>query len=78
MENLPHRVTCPMMTTMCAWNIELERRIRERTARVVASGMGSVGLSCLGEAARAGLSVRGIELELRLDRGDSCLGHGTL
>ena len=76
-KNLPHCVTCPIITDMSNWSTALERRITERTARVTVVGMGYVGLSLAVELARAGLTVRGIDLDLervnRLNRGESYL-----
>ncbi len=66
-----------MMAAMSDWTTALERRITERTARVTVVGMGYVGLSLAVELARAGLTVRGIDLDLegvnRLNRGESYL-----
>jgi len=74
---LLHRVTYPKMAVMSDWRAGLERRIRERTAQVAVVGMGYVGLSLALELARAGLAVRGIDLDLervnRLNRGESYL-----
>jgi len=65
------------MTAMSDWGAALERRISERTAQVAVVGMGYVGLSLAVELARAGLAVRGIDLDLervnRLNRGESYL-----
>ncbi|HEV8357764.1 MAG TPA: UDP-N-acetyl-D-glucosamine dehydrogenase, partial [Gemmatimonadales bacterium] len=62
---------------MSDWSAALERRIGERTAQVAVVGMGYVGLSLAVELARAGLVVRGIDLDLervtRLGRGESYL-----
>jgi UDP-N-acetyl-D-glucosamine dehydrogenase len=62
---------------MSNWSTALERRITEHTARVTVVGMGYVGLSLAVELARAGLTVRGIDLDLervnRLNRGESYL-----
>jgi hypothetical protein len=54
--DLPHRITCPMMTEMSGWKAALEQRITGRTARVTGVGMGYVGLSLAVELARAGHS----------------------
>jgi UDP-N-acetyl-D-glucosamine dehydrogenase len=66
-----------MMTEMSGWKAALEQRITGRTARVTVVGMGYVGLSLAVELARAGLTVRGIDLDLervnRLNRGESYL-----
>ena len=66
-----------MMAAMSDWSTALERRINERTAQVTVVGMGYVGLSLAVELARAGLAVRGIDLDLervnRLNRGESYL-----
>lgn len=66
-----------MMTAMSDWSSALERRIKERTAQVAVVGMGYVGPSLAVELGRAGLTVRGIDLDLervnRLDRGESYL-----
>ena len=62
---------------MSNWSTALERLITEHTARVTVVGMGYVGLSLAVELARAGLTVRGIDLDLervnRLNRGESYL-----
>jgi len=66
-----------MISSMSDWNAALERRIEERTAGVTVVGMGYVGLSLAVELARAGLTIRGIDLDLervnRLNRGESYL-----
>ena len=75
--DLPHHVTCPIMAAMSQWSAALDRRIKERIAQVTVVGMGYVGLSLAVELARAGLTVRGIDLDLervnRLNRGESYL-----
>jgi UDP-N-acetyl-D-mannosaminuronate dehydrogenase len=66
-----------MMTAMPEWNAALERQIKDRTPRATVVGMGYIGLSLAVELARAGLTVRGIDLNLeqvnRLNRGESYL-----
>ena len=56
---------------------ELKRKIAERTARVHVIGLGYVGLSLAVELAKAGFTVRGIDVDLervaRLNRGQSYL-----
>ncbi len=62
---------------MSDWSTALEHRIKERTARITVVGMGYVGLSLAVELGRAGLTVRGVDLDLervnRLNRGESYL-----
>ena len=62
---------------MTAWKDSLKRKIEERTARVHVIGLGYVGLSLAVELARAGFTVRGIDVDLervaRLNRGQSYL-----
>jgi UDP-N-acetyl-D-glucosamine dehydrogenase len=59
------------------WIDTLKDRIETRSARVAVVGMGYVGLSLAVELARAGLTVRGIDLDLErvtlLNRGESYL-----
>jgi UDP-N-acetyl-D-glucosamine dehydrogenase len=59
------------------WSEVLKRKIETGTARVSVVGMGYVGLSLAVELAKAGLSVRGIDLDLErvtlLNRGESYL-----
>ena len=43
---------------------ELKRKIAERTARVHIIGLGYVGLSLAVELAKAGFTVRGIDVDL--------------
>src|SRR4029434_3988200 len=56
---------------------ELKRKIAERTARVHVIGLGYVGLSLAVELAKAGFTVRGIDVDLervaQLNRGQSYL-----
>ena len=60
---------------MTDWVLTLKRKIETRTARVSVVGMGYVGLSLAVEVAKAGLTVRGIDLDLErvtlLNRGES-------
>jgi len=60
-----------------AWKDSLKRKIEERSARVHVIGLGYVGLSLAVELARAGFTVRGIDVDLervaRLNRGQSYL-----
>ena len=62
---------------MSGWKDSLERKIKDRTARVHVIGLGYVGLSLAVELARAGFVVRGIDIDLervtRLNRGQSYL-----
>ena len=62
---------------MTAWKDSLKRKIEERSARVHVIGLGYVGLSLAVELARAGFTVRGIDVDLervaRLNRGQSYL-----
>ena len=62
---------------MTNWAEVLEGKIADRSARVCVVGMGYVGLSLAVELARAGLHVRGIDLDLervsQLNRGESYL-----
>jgi len=59
------------------WNEVLREKLVTRTARVGVIGLGYVGLSLAVELARAGLVVRGIDLDLErvtlLNRGESYL-----
>src|SRR5262245_52258626 len=60
-----------------AWKDSLKRKIEERNARVHVIGLGYVGLSLAVELARAGFTVRGIDVDLervaRLNHGQSYL-----
>ena len=60
-----------------AWTNSLKEKIEARTARVGVIGLGYVGLSLAVELARAGMAVRGIDLDLErvslLNRGESYL-----
>jgi len=60
-----------------AWKDSLKRKIEDRRARVHVIGLGYVGLSLAVELARAGFTVRGIDVDLervaRLNRGQSYL-----
>lgn len=60
-----------------AWTNSLREKIEARTARVSVIGLGYVGLSLAVELAKAGLAVRGIDLDLErvslLNRGESYL-----
>ncbi len=62
---------------MTDWAKTLKQKIESRTARVAVVGMGYVGLSLAVELAKAGLRVRGIDLDLErvslLSRGESYL-----
>ena len=62
---------------MSAWKDSLKSKIEERTARVHVIGLGYVGLSLAVELAKAGFTVRGIDVDLervtRLNRGQSYL-----
>ena len=62
---------------MTAWKDSLKRKIEDRRARVHVIGLGYVGLSLAVELARAGFTVRGIDVDLervaRLNRGQSYL-----
>jgi UDP-N-acetyl-D-glucosamine dehydrogenase len=62
---------------MSEWTAALERRIADRTARIIVVGMGYVGLSLAVELARAGIRVQGIDVDVervnRLNRGESYL-----
>ncbi len=62
---------------MTAWKDSLKRKIEDRSARVHVIGLGYVGLSLAVELARAGFTVRGIDVDLervaRLNRGQSYL-----
>src|SRR3989304_3104049 len=55
----------------------LKQKLETKTARVSIAGMGYVGLSLAVELARAGLTVRGVDLDLErgslLNRGESSL-----
>src|SRR6266849_4473251 len=66
---------------MSAWKDILERKIAARTARIHVIGLGYVGLSLAVELAKAGFSVRGIDVDLervaRLNRGQSYLNDVT-
>jgi UDP-N-acetyl-D-glucosamine dehydrogenase len=59
------------------WSKQLKEKLDARTARVSIVGMGYVGLSLAVELAKAGLTVRGIDLDLErvnlLNRGESYL-----
>ena len=59
------------------WVTQLKGKLDTRTARVSIVGMGYVGLSLAVELAKAGLTVRGIDLDLErvnlLNRGESYL-----
>jgi len=62
---------------MTDWRETLAKRIEARAAQVSVVGMGYVGLSLAVELAKAGLTVRGIDLDLErvslLNRGESYL-----
>ena len=62
---------------MSAWKDSLKSKIENRTARVHVIGLGYVGLSLAVELAKAGFTVRGIDVDLervaRLNRGQSYL-----
>ena len=62
---------------MSAWKDSLKSKIEERTARVHVIGLGYVGLSLAVELAKAGFTVRGIDVDLervtRLNGGQSYL-----
>ena len=66
---------------MSAWKDALERKIAARTARISVIGLGYVGLSLAVELAKAGFTVRGIDVDLervaRLNRGESYLSDVT-
>ena len=59
------------------WSKQLKEKLDTRSARVSIVGMGYVGLSLAVELAKAGLTVRGIDLDLErvnlLNRGESYL-----
>jgi nucleotide sugar dehydrogenase len=59
------------------WSKQLKEKLDARTARVSIVGMGYVGLSLAVELAKAGLTVRGVDLDLErvnlLNRGESYL-----
>lgn len=59
------------------WAHQLKEKLDTRTARVCVVGMGYVGLSLAVELAKAGLTVRGVDLDLErvslLNRGESYL-----
>ncbi len=59
------------------WSKQLKEKLDTRTARVSIVGMGYVGLSLAVELAKAGLTVRGIDLDLErvnlLNRGETYL-----
>jgi len=59
------------------WMQTLKQKLETKTARVSIAGMGYVGLSLAVELARAGLTVRGVDLDLArvslLNRGESYL-----
>ena len=62
---------------MSAWKESLKRKIADRAARVHVIGLGYVGLSLAVELAKAGFTVRGIDVDLervtQLNRGQSYL-----
>ncbi len=62
---------------MSAWKDVLEGKIAAKTARIQVIGLGYVGLSLAVELARAGFTVRGVDVDLervaRLNRGESYL-----
>ena len=66
---------------MSAWKDVLERKIAARTARIQVIGLGYVGLSLAVELAKAGFTVRGIDVDLervaQLNRGQSYLSDVT-
>jgi UDP-N-acetyl-D-glucosamine dehydrogenase len=59
------------------WTKALQEKLETRTARVSVIGLGYVGLSLAVELAKAGLTVRGVDLDLErvslLNRGESYL-----
>jgi UDP-N-acetyl-D-glucosamine dehydrogenase len=59
------------------WTQTLQEKLETRTARVSVIGLGYVGLSLAVELAKAGLTVRGVDLDLErvnlLNRGESYL-----
>jgi len=60
-----------------AWKDVLEGKIAAKTARIQVIGLGYVGLSLAVEIAKAGFTVRGVDVDLervaRLNRGESYL-----
>ena len=62
---------------MSTWKEQLKSKIDDRTARVHVIGLGYVGLSLAVELAKAGFTVRGIDIDLervaQLNRGRLCL-----
>src|SRR5207244_4411454 len=64
-----------------AWKELLEGKIAAKTARVQVIGLGYVGLSLAVELAKAGFTVRGVDVDLervaRLNRGQSYLSDVT-
>jgi UDP-N-acetyl-D-glucosamine dehydrogenase len=64
-----------------AWKDILEGKIAAKTARIQVIGLGYVGLSLAVELARAGFTVRGVDVDLervaRLNRGQSYLSDVT-
>ena len=66
---------------MSAWKELLEGKIAAKTARVQVIGLGYVGLSLAVELAKAGFTVRGVDVDLervaRLNRGQSYLSDVT-
>jgi UDP-N-acetyl-D-glucosamine dehydrogenase len=64
-----------------AWKDVLEGKIAAKTARIQVIGLGYVGLSLAVELARAGFTVRGVDVDLervaRLNRGQSYLSDVT-
>ncbi len=49
---------------MSAWKEVLEGKIAAKTARVQVIGLGYVGLSLAVELAKAGFTVRGVDVDL--------------
>ena len=66
---------------MSTWKEVLEGKIAAKTARVQVIGLGYVGLSLAVELAKAGFTVRGVDVDLervaRLNRGQSYLSDVT-